>query len=546
MHKALLIDLYAMEEFDLSLALGLLKAHADADPGVREAWEVEFLRLPAKTPPEEVVSRIVRSGAAVAGFSCYSWNVRAVEQAVSKLPDKERPLVVLGGVEVTPDPAGALHRNRKVDAVVFGEGEETFRALLLALREGAQAFGAATAGGIKGLAWRDAKSVKTNPERPPIEDLGTVPSPYLAGAYGDLLRGRDRVMVETARGCPFRCAYCYESRGFSKVRSFPVERVKEETAFLVRQGVKEIVFLDTNFNHDRGRALEILAHLKSLGGRVRYAFELRAEPIDDEVARAVSALDYFAEVGLQSTNPAAMEAVGRPLDLDRFKAGLRRLLEAGVYRPCSFSAGGGVTVDVMMGLPNDSLEDVLASFDFAFSLSPSKIALSMTKILPGTALFEDAKKYRFKFEPDAQYQVTSSRTMSKKDVDALLEFREAVDLAVNRVHAVRTLAWAAEDLKTRPSAILMEIGRQIGKSGRPGSELTVKDLADLLAEFCEGRGSVRVADASGGKLTSEGMLNVLQKLRERRRTWWANAAFSLGHWFLRTFWGLPPLPVPAR
>jgi radical SAM superfamily enzyme YgiQ (UPF0313 family) len=353
------------------------------------------------------------------------------------------------------------------------------------------------------------------------------------------------VMVETARGRPFRCAYCYESRGFAKVRTFPVARVREETAFLVRQGIREIVFLDTNFNHDRDRALEILAHLKSLGGRVRYAFELRAEKLDAETAKAIAGLDFFAEAGLQSTNPAAMEAVGRPLDLETFRSRLRLLLDASLYRPCSFSAGGGVTVDVMMGLPNDSLEDVLASFDEAFALAPSKIALSMTKILPGTALYDDAKKYRFKFEPDAQYQVTSSRTLSKRDVETLLEFREAVDFAYNRVHAVRTIGWVAEDLKTRPSAILMEIGRQIVKSGKPARDCTVRDLADLLAEFCEGRGNVRVADASGGKLTSEGMLNVLQKLRERKRTWWANALFRAGYWFLKSLWGLPPLPGPV-
>ena len=41
MHKALLIDLFALPEYDISLALGYLKAYADADPRVAERWEHE-------------------------------------------------------------------------------------------------------------------------------------------------------------------------------------------------------------------------------------------------------------------------------------------------------------------------------------------------------------------------------------------------------------------------------------------------------------------------------------------------------------------------
>ncbi|MHC5037665.1 MAG: B12-binding domain-containing radical SAM protein [Planctomycetota bacterium] len=543
MRKALLVDLYGLKEFDLSLALGTLKAYADADPEIRETWEIELAHLDVRTPTEELVVAVMRSEAELVGFSCYSWNIHAVERVVAKMGSREkRPLIVLGGVEVTPDPGQALRRNRNADVVVAGEGEETLAVLLKALKGGKGTFGASTIGDVKGIAWREGKSVHVNALRPPIQDLSTIPSPYLSGTFGDALKGQDRVMVETARGCMYRCAYCYESRGFQKVRTFPTERAKEELSALARLGIPEVVFLDTNFNGNREHALEILRHLKRIGRKTRYAFEIRAELLDEEVIRGITALDFFVEIGLQTTNPKAIEAVNRVYDSAKFEANVKALMEHSIYRPCSFSAGAGVTIDVMVGLPYDTLKDILATFDTVFALAPSKIAVSMTKVLPGTALFEQAKKHRYKFDPEAQYQVTANRFLPKKDIESLLLFREAVDLAYNRVHAVRTIGWATADLKTKPSSVFMELGRQIGKMEKPAKELSVRELADLLAEFCEGRGSVRVAESVGSKLTAEGLLNVLQKLKERKRSWWARLFFGFGRRFLALFWGLPPLP----
>ena len=88
----------------------------------------------------------------------------------------------------------------------------------------------------------------------------------------------------------------------------------------------------------------------------------------------------------------------------------------------------------------------------------------------------------------------------------------------------------------------MEIGRLVAKSGTPARELTVKHLDNLLAEFAQNRGSVRVAEAAGSKLTSESLLNVLQKLREKRRSLFTRLLFRAGYRFLSLFWGLAPLP----
>jgi len=542
MQKALLIDIFALPEYDISLALGYLKAYADADPGVAAAWKIDLLHFPVDAKPEDVAAAVAKAAPDLVGFSCYSWNIRAVEKVLSRLPPLERTLVALGGIEVTPDPQGYLKDNPAADLVVFGEGEATFRELLERLKGGVDSFGPSTMQGLAGVCWRDGRQLRRNNPRPPIPDLSTIPSPYLGGTYGDLLKGQDRVMVETARGCPYTCTFCFEPRGFARVRSFPMERAKEEIAHIVKSGVREVAFLDTNFNMDRKRAVELWDFLAGLP-RIRYAFELRGELIDDRQARALSALDYFAEIGLQSMHKRSLDAVKRWYDEEKFTSGLRSLMEAGLYRPCAHSGHGGVGVDLMMGLPGETVDDLMASFDFVFALNPSTVILTLTKILPGTELYEDARKYDYSFDTGAQYEMTKSSTVGPKEVADMLRFRDAVDLAYNRLHAVRTIAWLSGELQVPPSAIHRDLGRRLPGCGKPPAELDAQDLSRLLGEVAEARGRADLAKGVGDRLTAENLLNLLQRNREKRRSWWAHALFRLGHRFLARFGGLPPLPA---
>jgi radical SAM superfamily enzyme YgiQ (UPF0313 family) len=51
-------------------------------------------------------------------------------------------------------------------------------------------------------------------------------SPYLDGTLD--LSKYEGALWELARGCPFKCSYCYESKGEKKVRLLPMERIEKE------------------------------------------------------------------------------------------------------------------------------------------------------------------------------------------------------------------------------------------------------------------------------------------------------------------------------
>ncbi|MBN2489374.1 MAG: cobalamin-dependent protein [Planctomycetes bacterium] len=545
MRKVLLVYLYGEGEAGISLALGYLKAHADADEEIRRTFSIEILHRCVTTDPRAVIHAIERCGAEVVGFSCYSWNYLAVSRIVSLLPARDRPLVVLGGVEVTPRPVAVLREVPQADAVVVGEGEETFRDLLRRLAESLPDRAARNLAGIAGLVWRAGAAIRTNPPRPPILDLASIPSPYLAGSFGDELRRIKRVPLESTRGCPFRCAYCFEARGFKRVRAFPLERVKAEVAHLVKLGVPEIEFFDTNVNYDRRRAAELFRFLGSVTKRVNFWFEFRAELLDAEQIQALAALRFFAEAGLQTTNPRALQAVRRTFDREKFQAAITALMEASIYRPCAFSPRLGVMIDLIAGLPHDRVADVLRSFDFAFGLVPSKIAVSLMKLLPGTEVHEQARRYRYEYDPHDNHVIRSSATLSRAQVAELNGFSHAAYAAYNTIHAVRTIGWTATRLALQPSAVFLEIGRDITRSGRPWEHYTVKDLSATLVRICREHGDEEAARQVVSKLVAETVLNVLQKIREKRRSWWRRAVFAVGYRLLRRFGGLAPLPVAA-
>ena len=150
----------------------------------------------------------------IVGFSCYCWNMDKVLD-LSRLLKQLYPeiKIILGGPEVGPVAHKYIMENPAVDIIVRGEGEVTFQELLRSYLgvDGSLA-------SVKGITYRENDRIVSTEERPLLDDLGDIPSPYLAG----ILTPRDEVTyLETFRGCPYRCAFCFEGKNFPRLRFFP-------------------------------------------------------------------------------------------------------------------------------------------------------------------------------------------------------------------------------------------------------------------------------------------------------------------------------------
>jgi radical SAM superfamily enzyme YgiQ (UPF0313 family) len=349
----------------------------------------------------------VRPG--IVGFSCYVWNIERTLNLCRMVGQRmERCLIVVGGPEITPDNYFLLSHGDFHIGVV-GEGEDTFLEILRTAGRRLEGMR-----NIPGLMIREGfRWICTSP-RALIQDLSCIPSPYLTGILEPSLN-RSMVM-ETVRGCPMRCTYCYYHKRSPGVLLFPEDRIGAELAWAKRSMIGEVTIIDPCF----GRRPGLLQLLKAMGApglpRLPFSCELNAEDLDEELVDALAKAGLMhVEIGLQTTSAKTLKNIGRFFDREAFTKGIRLLKKAGVR----------VMTDIMVGLPGDSLDDVIRSIDFVLEEGLyDDVSLYPLSVLPGTVLRAKAHQFGINYQYEPPYLVTQTADMACDDIRAAFAYAE--------------------------------------------------------------------------------------------------------------------------
>ncbi len=401
-----------------SLALGYLKAYSLKDPFIRQHTEIEILDFDtAGLNVQQVIYYLSQSNPDVLGFSCYCWNIEKVLDTARILKTLYPGMkIVLGGPEVGPIGQKYLREYPFLDVVIKGEGEVTFAELLKYF------LGQGRLEDIPGISYRFGHDIIGNPDRPPIEDLGEIPSPYLEG----ILIPRDKVTyIETYRGCIFRCHYCFEGKNLPKLRFFPEERVKREIELVMSHPeIKTFHFVDTVFNHRKER-LEKIANMISsanrYGPKLR-TIEIIAEFVDEETVELFKRANVGSvETGPQTVNEDTLKNVNRFYKAEQFRKGVRLLEDNGVE----------VTTDLIIGLPGDTFFKFVKSVKTMIDMRPTRIIFSILHVLPGTVLYDRSDDFGLKFDDKAPHLVLSAPDFPYEDIDKAVIMAFSLDKEYN-------------------------------------------------------------------------------------------------------------------
>jgi len=352
---------------------------------------------------------IVEAEPDLVGLSCYLWNVERTLHLCSLIRQRlERCMIVLGGPEVTPDNV-FLQGHGSFHCGVCGEGEETFAELA-----GCVAQGGVGLAGIPGLMARHGEAAVSFQPGRHRERLDGIPSPYLEGLIGPSLHGT--MLLETMRGCPMRCTYCYYHKSVPVVRVFPVERIRREVALARRTDVGEITLIDPCFARRPDLVGLLAAMAAERAETLGFSCELNAEDLTPTLVGAMVRSGLCqVEIGLQSINAATLRNVGRRFDEERFISGVRMLRGAGVR----------VMTDVMVGLPGDRLTDVKRSIDFVLGNDLcDELSVYPLSVLPGTVLRAQARRFGIEHLPEPPYLITKSHTMDRDDIREAFSYAE--------------------------------------------------------------------------------------------------------------------------
>jgi len=377
---------------------------------------------------------------ALIGFSCYCWNVDTVIRLAQLLKDLCADVVIVaGGPEVSFCAQDFLRCNDAFDMVVRGEGEATFCKLVDRLAAGDPNFSE-----IAGLTYRSGNSIVTNPDRPLIADLDDIPSPFMDGTV-DLAECDGEVMLETVRGCPFRCTYCLHTKGVTGVRSFSWRRIESEIVFLCcHPAVRVIWFADPTFDADEQRASSILELVRKVNPAQGVAFELRAETLSEEIIHHLQQLNVVdVGIGLQTTNPTTLQLLRRPSNLECFQANLRALAS-------SLRGRTRLDVDVIYGLPGDAFEDYQRTVQFGLHLG-GHLYYQPLRVFRGAEISRQAPEFGLRYMSSAPHNILRCGTFSSADMVRAYQLNAGLDFYQSPAPMVR------ESMEAVGKALVMPI-----------------------------------------------------------------------------------------
>ena len=393
-------------ESNVPLAAAYLKLHARRQR-LEQLYAVEILpAAPSNTLGDAgLVEEIIARGPWLVGFTCYLWNIERTLWIARRLKARRPEIqVLLGGPEITADNAWVF-RHGAADYAVLGEGEETFAELLRALSANSR-----TLLPIAGL-WQAAMPAPPAP-REPLAELDAISSPYVEGILDVASTGR--MLLETVRGCRYRCKYCYYPKNFDRPRFLSVEQISANLRYAAEHGATEVVLLDPTLNQrpDFARFLRLLSE-NNPRQELAFSGELRAEGVNAETAGLLRKANFReVEIGLQSVEPRAWELMGRPTNLAAFEAGVRAMLDEGIH----------VQVDLILGLPGDTADSIRRGIDYLIrTRAYSTVQVFNLSILPGTAFRQEADALGLAYQPWPPYYVLRTPTLGVEQMYQLME-----------------------------------------------------------------------------------------------------------------------------
>lgn len=329
----------------------------------------------------------------VCAFGCISSGFKFAH-GIAKTIREEQPgaLIVAGNSVATSMPELLLTRT-EVDVAVMGEGDVIIVDLLKAL-----------AGGqdhrhVAGIAYLEEGAVRFSPKRTVIPDLDPVGFPdwdiFDLKKYNKYMHLVSRVApdknfiaypLNSARGCPFSCTFCYHVFKGVRYRKYSEKAVIDEIRRLhERFGATCVAFWDELTFADIASVERRVKSLRSLDFNIMWQSPIRGNLFKK---KHLPLLREMKEVGcdnlaysLENASEEILKAINKNLDVSEFIEQSEVIWEAGITPLTS----------IFFGYPQETPETIQRTLDVCerCRIFPSTGFLLP---LPGTEIYDWARQ----------------------------------------------------------------------------------------------------------------------------------------------------------
>ena len=294
---------------------------------------------------------------------------------------------LIGGPHVTAIPQETLEEFPGFDIAVLGEGELTFREILVSLNDTGIIHDA-----IPGTALRRNGEFVMNVPRAPIENLDDLPMPawgLLSGFPNGYRPSPMRIRrfpcatIVLARGCPNRCTFCDRSVFGNRIRSYSPGHVITMIRDLKENyGVQEILIEDDTFVISKKRVIELCQRLIDENIDISWSCLGRADRVTPDLLKLMKRAGcWHISYGVESGDPRILESVGKGERISHIVDAVKWSHEAGIRTKGFF----------MVGFPGETQESVKLTQQLALDLKLDDISVMQLTPFPGSEIYLTAE-----------------------------------------------------------------------------------------------------------------------------------------------------------
>jgi radical SAM superfamily enzyme YgiQ (UPF0313 family) len=306
--------------------------------------------------------------------------------------------VVWGGVHATSLQEQTLEHD-VVDYIVWGEGEESFAALVNIINNGDYEM----LHGVPGIGFKRNGDICINKNAGYTDLQRTFLLPYhlldMEKYARKLLSGSNREYhVMTSRGCPFACKFCNNSSATwknTKIRFHTLDHIVNDIKILVNEyNADAVTFVDENLLINDSRLIGIIEALQKEGINIKYRISARVDSILRLKRETWKLLkDYglvFVGIGVESGSQKILDDMGKRITLEQ------------IYQAAEIMTINRFNVhyNFIVCSPGENIEDTKMTLKMIVDLvrsalyCPYPVGQFMKFLpLPGTEMYLSAVKY---------------------------------------------------------------------------------------------------------------------------------------------------------
>ena len=330
--------------------------------------------------------------------------------------------IALAGSHVTALSKEIMNEYPFIDYILIGEYELTLKELVNNLFNGIEIKN------IKGLVYRNGKSIVDNGRRELLTNLDYLPFPDREDlpieCYHDFeIVGEPCIQMWSTRGCPFSCIFCVERQVIYASPLYrkrdPIKVVDEMEFCLKKYNAKQIYFDDETMTVDRKHVRAISEEI--IKRKLDIPWACMADiTIDMETLNFMSKSGCVGiKFGIETISNETLKTINKKfIDLRKAEKLVKWCKERGIWTHATY----------MVGLPGDTAKNILATLDFAKKLKTDSIQVSIATPFPGTPFFELAEKNGWLISHDwtlfdgANYSVLNYPYFSKHEIEKLSKY----------------------------------------------------------------------------------------------------------------------------